>query len=657
MEHKSVHWVLIARIGGALLGVIYAVFILHITGIARNAEQSFFRSIHYRSQTSAFIAGELNVGSTPTQLAHDLVWHDNRVQQVWSLGVAAWRLPFEVAGRLGGLRGVPDTIALGMAIALTAWFIIVTFAIAPMHSGQLLAFHTILQCIGSALLILFIPSFFGLLNSRFDIYEEVIAYEYLFGLVLMCLLTRFAFRPDGRRLCLLCFTAGLGGFIRPTLIFYAFAALGAGVLVWWLRNGERHKVRVNLVETTSNLDKKPATKSRGWDALFHPIVLAVGLFCAGGGLLFWTNLIRFGNGFEFGHRLNVQTLYGSMYATRFDHPYQNEPLLSAGKELLGMMFFAGAMNGSDFYCNKIFPGQSPTTRWREIYLTTYDWTYLPLLLGGGMAGALAMRRLWRNRQTAGEADSFMASQDREIGALALWGGLSSVMLFGFYLRNSVISSRYLLDFMPGFAALMVAGWLAWCRWSVKNNARQNMLLITYAMLCAWLWWQYSTHRCEYGSPRLLSWADVQYRLEQQKAKAALPRPPLPNVYTTATKFADYKIPYNGGGWTPETGVVKPLIILFIEDPEYLELTVTSTRPGGENAVPRHVRAKIGLEFLEQESLTQTAQGWVVRFRGPKAKRYQKGLQVAFVVFVPNTRLADQITPWRLLKAQWKETGI
>jgi hypothetical protein len=93
--------------------------------------------------------------------------------------------------------------------------------------------------------------------------------------------------------------------------------------------------------------------------------------------LWGTNLLRFGDGFEFGHRLNLQegSLLGSIYATRFDYPFQAEPLWRAGRELLGALFASPKWNGSAWYATEIFAGQSPMVRWREFYFTTYDWSY------------------------------------------------------------------------------------------------------------------------------------------------------------------------------------------------------------------------------------------------------------------------------------------
>ena len=99
----------------------------------------------------------------------------------------------------------------------------------------------------------------------------------------------------------------------------------------------------------------------------------------------------------------------------------------------------------------------------------------------------------------------------------------------------------------------------------------------------------------------------------------------------------------------------PCIILFVGDPEFLELELTSNLANITELDLRHLRAKIGLEFLERDLVRKTDRGWTVRFHGPKKKRYQNGIQPAFVVFVPNAELAAQATPWQLLKVRWRES--
>ena len=83
--------------------------------------------------------------------------------------------------------------------------------------------------------------------------------------------------------------------------------------------------------------------------------------------------MRFGDGFEFGHQLNMQDVVGSLYAAKFDISFEEEPFASAAAELLGSLFLAGDnFDGNRWYKKNVFPGQSSMVRWREFYFRTYD---------------------------------------------------------------------------------------------------------------------------------------------------------------------------------------------------------------------------------------------------------------------------------------------
>jgi hypothetical protein len=68
---------------------------------------------------------------------------------------------------------------------------------------------------------------------------------------------------------------------------------------------------------------------------------------------------------------------------------------------------------------------------------------------------------------------------------------------------------------------------------------------------------------------------------------------------------------------------------------------------------RQIRAKIGLEFLERESIIRTARGWQVRFHGPRSQQYRRGIQPLFIAFGPHAGLAAPVSQWRLLSVRWR----
>ena len=71
--------------------------------------------------------------------------------------------------------------------------------------------------------------------------------------------------------------------------------------------------------------------------------------------------------------------------------------------------------------------------------------------------------------------------------------------------------------------------------------------------------------------------------------------------------------------------------------------------------PEVIRAKIGLEYLERESITKTDAGWKIRFKGPQRKVYQSGYQVAFLALIAKEDLPYMNTPWLLRSVRWNRT--
>ena len=111
---------------------------------------------------------------------------------------------------------------------------------------------------------------------------------------------------------------------------------------------------------------------------------------------------------------------------------------------------------------------------------------------------------------------------------------------------------------------------------------------------------------------------------------------------------------NGSGWH-QSGDTGSLVILFIEDPQELHLEVFPTDP--QHITPADydcIQAKIGLEFLERKSVEDTPRGRLMTFAGPKAKRYQQGVQVAFIKFLPPAKFQESnVSPFKLLRVDWR----
>lgn len=733
-------FILLSAAGLYGLGLVWAV------GLVPGWGRWYSASPYYRQQAAAFFRGDLALSRDPADLSHDLCWSEGGVHQVWGLGVPLWRLPFELGARVAGFETFPDMLALAAALALTAWWVFTTLEDLGRHlgpartheaGGSTPAAHIrsgkpeqpragaagshelrgararrtdrpravwIVLGTAAAVLLLF-PPWLNLLTTRFLVWEEAVAYEYMVGVGLIAALIRVVLRPSAGRFALLGSLAGLGMFVRPTLVFHGAAALVAAVVGLWLCR------RTSGEGPGTSSVTEVLTPARG----VYLLGPGVGIYLACGALLYTTNLLRFGSGFEFGHKLNLQVMMGSVYATRFDHPFASASLPEAAAELFGLLFCKKQFNGWFWYEPNLFAGQSDTPRWREVASTTYDFLYLAVILAGWAAGLFAAVRSARRNQTsppdtrlpdesrtwsddrghAGPAaerpqvpqaerpgsaglSSHAPARASEAGfgpgaattskvappganrevwrrvliVLAVDSFIGTAALSVFYLRNCVIATRYMLDYMPAFAAAILAAWWGWCHVLQRWQKKPTGLLLSAATTLLWLGIDFQTSTHAYGDPQVLTWSECVTAIQRRKAEKV--NLPLSGVYESPDEAAETRLSHNGAGWNRD-GTVLPSVILFIHTPRFVELELTPFEWARIEPDPSQLRAKIGLEFLKLEKLQPTAEGWRVRFAGPRQKRYQEGLQPLFLAMVPREFVAEtRDLPWRLLRVRWRE---
>jgi hypothetical protein len=222
--------------------------------------------------------------------------------------------------------------------------------------------------------------------------------------------------------------------------------------------------------------------------------------------------------------------------------------------------------------------------------------------------------------------------------------LATIPLAAFYLRVPVISSRYLLDFGPAFAAAAFAAWL----FVFPRCQRSSTRWVAALVLCGWIGLELALGESTYGPPRSVRWADVKVQMERLKK----PRPPI-EPRTEQTLASRWNLnAFDGAGWHPQTGAVMPSVIVFVHSPEFLELELETQPFRDILANPDEIRAKVQLEFLKRESITKTERGWIVRFAGPTRPSYRTGFQTVFLATVPKQYLAEPGTPWILKRVTW-----
>jgi hypothetical protein len=604
-NQRSIHFVFLCE------ALVFGFGILIYTGVIPEWGRWYSGSPHYAAQVNGFLHGTLALSQTPLDsLSDDLVWSEGGVHQVWGLGIPLWRLVWTGLSRLFGYYSFPDHLATGIAFSIVI-FVMLQALMTPVV--QKATMSQIFMLCGSIFTLVAFPPFLSLLRSRFLVYEEAVAYGYMYALFEFALLVRFLRTSSYNDWLGLMMLAGCGVFVRPTLIFYGFSSWTVGTLVMFSKHHHDSDFALQLIRLL---------KSRRW-------VLGSLLFCIGIGTLMFTNWIRFASPFEFGHKLNVQNIYGSLYATRFDHPLQDAPLSVVTKELFGALFFAKPTTNSDLFAKGLFWGQAQLARMRDLDFAVYDWTYIAWL---AVAILLLIRSVALRRGFLVEKNTW------KIGAL--WGLLSAAPMFFFYLRVPALCARYLVDFAAAFAVLTVVVW-AWIN-QLKDWKRISGMVLFFA----WLSWEI-THVTSFGPSRSLIWRETTFKETKGLHKI------MPNLGTEIFKSGSSGIRFDGSGWNGSSGAIKCHVIVFVESPRFLEIDLTVASDAVEKPDPHWIRAKIGLEFLEKESIVLTEQGWRVRFRGPHRAQYQNGIQPAFIATVPKERLGQEDTSWLLKRVRWR----
>jgi hypothetical protein len=609
----------------AYFAVVLAAGVLLGTGLISNWGEWYSDHLVYRWQTESLLDGCFALSTDPRQLGWDLVWANGSVQQVWGLGVPFWRLPFEALARAAGQAAFPDRIAFGIAFALAAWAVLRLYLGKGDTTKPVAKNAGIARAFCAVVLLILFPPFITMCRFRFAVYEEAAAYSYLTGIGLFAGTVFFCRRPTPFGYGVLGFLAGVAGFVRPTLMAYG----AASIFIAWIH-----------------------TQRAGWGR--GRSSLGIVYFCFGGGLLLMSNAARFGSGFEFGHRLNLNSIDVMRYATRFDQPFRSEPISSAAVELGSSLFLVGdRFNGFHWYGSSLFPGQSSTVRWREFYFTTYDPGYA-LILAAVWGGAVwrlmsSLRRsLW-----AAWGTSFS-----ELDVMRWWSIIATAGFCAFYLRSPFLASRYLLDFGPAFAV----GLLAFCC-SVTDVARRRMpestgpVWIVVAFVISWWSWQVSSGTSAFSAGRALSREEAVARVPQRRPGASS-LSEYPQSYGSGMQGPSDQLPYNAAGWTMEDGRVRAAVTLFVPAFRRLEVEVSpikEARITGQDY--KRIRAKVGLEFLELEAMEPVGEGQRLSFAGPKRRIYHNGLQTVFLGFVKPEELSTSDSNFRLLRVGWEPREV
>ena len=190
---------------------IYASAILFFTGWVQFYGYWYSPYIPFRLQTDALLNGKLELCDNVFCMDHDLTWSMQGVHQVWGIGIPLWRLPLEIIARIFGYDAFPDRLAFGLFAMMVAYCVI---GYSVSHKERNCYMNLSSVNVAFPMVLLF-PPFFSLMKTRGGVWEEAIAYEYLYAILLLTLLLRLYRYHNITCYTIICLLSGIGGLIRP----------------------------------------------------------------------------------------------------------------------------------------------------------------------------------------------------------------------------------------------------------------------------------------------------------------------------------------------------------------------------------------------------------------------------------------------------------
>jgi len=569
----------------AVTVLIIMIMFIWVTRLIETPKRAFSPNIGYRLQTEVFTKGHLVLQDSPFCNRQDWVWGKKGYHQIWGLGVPLLRFPFEILSKILHGTGFPDRITFLFYYGLAAIFLIRAFQQNIRESAEpRLNVARKVQTYIWPVMIMLSPPFLNLIYTRFDVYEEVVAYGNLWVLILLALLLIIISRPSDRCLYALSLASGYAFIIRPTFSMYGIVTfvIGQG---FYFRRPEKRKA----------------------------VMIAAGLFSIFPILLLILNKVRFGSFLEFGYSLNMSSIPVNDFALRFGYPFQSEPWLRAARELFSIIFCRPEFNYHDMFKFNYFMGQSPTLRFREFYFHTFDLAWL-LLMFLSIPVTYSIYRL--------KARLDDTTLRRGLLTVAVWSWCNFVGLFLFYSRCPAISSRYIMDFFPamvGFFVLASMGLVH--QMGLSKGMRAEIWATAGVILVLISWLSISFYRDLVTTPRgrqIRNFTADEIALRIKNQRESLERARLgntvPGEYRCPTPDLLPGIRSNGTGWDFEkTCGVGPITVVFLKPSPCVELQIRKESLADPDKLLTPIKVKSNLETLLLFSKKEGEDGTIMTF--------------------------------------------
>lgn len=606
MKPSSIGRTLLKNGGVLFLSAFLSIIFLYISGA--DFRRIYYPShdlYYYRTQVECLLNGSFALSPHIEAMQFDLAWYDGGVQQLWGLGAPLWMLPFRWVCAIGGYA-CSDALPLFTALGLLSFY--------TMKTSLLLLDKR--QSLTDALLfsgmIFFFPSLWIFFWGPKGVYEVACLYALIFSLMLLVATIRYVVDRKNFDFFLACFLAGFVANVRPTHGVYGVAA---GCICLWIAS-----------ECWRQSQRFKELWKCGAGAL---LILGGFLFLA------WSNGVRFGHLFEFGHNLSFS---GDpiVYLTRFGNPCEEASVWTLVRELFFWLFTLP-------YGHSLLV---EIPRWRDIYQPTFGVSYLLLLI-------LTCVFLIRFSRVCGRVRRMNLSDSPScpkvswradlVKYLCLWFLLSFGVLFLFYLKFATLSTRYFHDFAPAFLAA------TYCL--LFSCYGRKVKLVIHLLLCIFICWKIGLIMV---SP--LSTTAWFFRAPDSK-QLSLPEGQKISEFSGQYSLESFPgmtgISGNGMGWDKKTGTVKSIALFMVDHPQFLELIMGPEEEGA----PEVFRAKINNVELPLESITPTSvgtnQAQCVRFSIPEAILRQNNDQMVSLCFSPSFHERDMSRTRPLYQVKWR----
>ena len=577
-----------------LLVLMLVALFLKITNIIALPDLLYSRHIGFKLQVQSFFEGKFNVGESIEELREDHTWFNQKVQQASGLGVPILRLPFEALAKIygAGEEGFPDLLIFLIFYILLA---VLTLKAMKLLASKLdMKYQTYFAYLTTLLITLF-PPFIAILRSRFSIYEEVIAYGYIFGIALLLFLIFLWATEKTWSWYAICLTGLLCPQIRPTLICYSVLAIFLGILLAYKKIARIH------------------------------LILGSCLFAAGIFFFFWSNTVRFGHPLEAGHSCFVASNISMVNISCFKTPYEESPdWFGKTKELYGILFRSSESKlGFPAFSENIFPGQFPLLRWRFIYFITYT-NFIAILFFISPLLALLLRK----------------HKSLDIKLLGSYALLPFIGLSIFYIKIPYISSRYLIDFGPA----IIAGLLLFLLLQdqlLKNLSRYSAklsLLLATTIILQINWHYYFMAPLPSDKTKAVSAKNVGSQLAEDRRRII------------KNRSSGHK-PFHRLGWSNKTKEVENAALFIVPSPAEIRLDFENVSSADILKLSK-IKAKLSNEPLDIIDLQLKADKATIVFSTPRAKYNQNGYQILTVQFMPITTKIQK-PEYKLAGIRWR----